>query len=127
MITTKELACNSYSFIGDAVMSLYVREFLVMNGYQRPKDLQALTLRFVSAQSQYEIYAYLNDEANIFNEVEKEWFKKGRNHIGHIPKNGNLKTYQVASGLEAIIGYLYFNDQERLKEIMTMIFEWRKL
>ena len=60
---------------------------------------------------------------NFFNEEELEVFKRGRNAIGHIPKNGDLKTYTIASGIEAITGYLYLEDSKRLDEFFDKVFE----
>ena len=57
-----------------------------------------------------------------FTEKELEIFKRGRNHITHIPKNGDLLSYQTASGLEAICGYLYLCDKERLEALFKEIF-----
>ena len=31
---------TSLAYIGDALMSLYVREYLLSQGYQKPNDLQ---------------------------------------------------------------------------------------
>ena len=64
----------------------------------------------------------MNDQ-NFFNEDELEAYKRGRNHISHIPKNGDLLTYECASGLEAICGYLYLTDKDRLEEFFDKVFE----
>lgn len=126
MISLKEVASNSYAYIGDAYYSLKVREFLVLSGYQKAAMLQKLSINYVSAQSQFEIFHYLQDELQFFTSEELEIYKRGRNTIGHIPKNGNLKTYTVASGFEAIIGYLYLHNKDRLEKMMQCIFAWRK-
>jgi ribonuclease-3 family protein len=62
-------------------------------------------------------------EEGFFKEEELEAYKRGRNHISHIPKNGDLSTYECASGLEAICGYLYLTDKERLKLFFEKVFE----
>lgn len=121
-----EISANSYSFVGDAYHSLAVRMHLVKLGFQQPKTLQKHSLHFVSAKSQYEIFNYLK-ELEIFSQTELEIYKKGRNAINHIPKNGDLITYSVASGFEAIIGYLYIFDQPRLETIYQHIFAWRTI
>lgn len=127
MININEVASNSFAYIGDAYYSLKVREYLVLSGYQKAAMLQKMSINFVSAQSQFEIFNYLMYELNFFNEQEIDIYKRGRNNIGHIPKNGSLKTYSVASGFEAVIGYLYLSNSERLEEMMEIIFKWRKL
>ena len=68
------------------------------------------------------VFNRLND-SNFFTEAELEAYKRGRNHISHIPKNGDLKTYECASGLEAVCGYLYLTDKERLEEFFIEVFK----
>ena len=46
-----------------------------------------------------------------------------RNAIRHIPKNGDRLSYETASGLEAVTGYLYLMESERLDEMFKLIFE----
>ena len=60
---------------------------------------------------------------SFFTEEELEVFKRGRNNIGHIPKNGDRATYECASGLEAVCGYLYLTDKERLDAFFEKVFE----
>lgn len=120
----KEVSSNSLAFIGDAYYSLKVREYLVGCGYNRAKDLQVLCNNYVSAKSQHEIFNHFLEE-NEFSEIELEYFKRGRNHIGHIPKNGDLKTYKTATGFEALVGYLYIVKDPHLDIIFEKMFEWR--
>ena len=120
MIDPTLLNGTSLSFIGDAVYSLYIREYLVSKGIHRANELQKATVSYVSAKGQKGAYDKLI-EADYLTDEEKEVFKRGRNAIGHIPKNGNLKDYSIASGLEAICGYLYLKDQERLKGLFEVI------
>ena len=118
----KEISSNSLSFIGDAVYTLKVREYFINKKHQASKDLQRLCNKYNSAKGQMKIYNLLKEEG-FFNETEEEIFKRGRNHITHIPKNGDLKSYSTASGLEAIVGYLYLSDKKRLDELFKRIFK----
>ena len=61
--------------------------------------------------------------ADNFTEEEIIVYKRGRNGITHIPKNGSLYTYTTASGLEALVGYLYLTNQERLELFFEKMFE----
>ena len=47
-----QLSGNVLAFIGDAVLSLQVRQHLVAQGITKTKQLQELSTRFVSAKSQ---------------------------------------------------------------------------
>lgn len=118
----KEVSSNSLSFIGDAVYTLRVREFLITSKYQSSKALQKFCNSYNSARGQTKVFDRLFGD-DFFTVDELEVFKRGRNHITHIPKNGNLHTYQTASGLEAITGYLYLTNQERLNEMFVEIFK----
>lgn len=118
----KELSANSLSFIGDAVYTLKVREFFINRKYQSSKKLQSLCTHYNCARGQQEVYERLRNQ-NFFTQEELLIFKRGRNHINHIPKNGDLLSYQSASGLEAIVGYLYLTDKERLDIFFNEVFK----
>lgn len=118
----KEVSSNSLSFIGDAVYTLRVREYFINKKYQSPKTLQIKCNRYNSAKGQTIIFRKLL-ENNYFNNEELDAYKRGRNNIRHIPKNGNLETYETASGLEAITGYLYLTDKERLEDFFNEVFK----
>ena len=62
-------------------------------------------------------------DANFLNSDEMDVFKRARNYrsTSH-PKSCDIITYKFATGLEAIIGYLDFeNKKERINEIMKFI------
>lgn len=110
------------AYIGDAVYEVYVREYLIKNGIAKVEDLQKEAVKYVSAKSQCKILSYLMDN-KILTEIELDVVKRGRNYkrASH-PKNTDIITYKMSSGFEAMIGYLYLNnDKERLNEIMNYI------
>lgn len=117
-----DLTGTDLSFLGDAVYSLRVREYYLNQGYRQVKMLQKLCTNYVSAKGQTKVYERLLNDG-FFSETELEIFKRGRNGIRHIPKNGDLKTYTIASGVEAITGYLYLEDRDRLEEFFNKVFE----
>ena len=118
----KQISANSLSFIGDAVYTLKVREFFVNNKFQSSKSLQKLCNGYNCAGGQAKTFKRLND-SGFFSDNELEVYKRGRNHISHIPKNGNRSTYETASGLEAICGYLYLTDKKRLNLFFNEVFK----
>ena len=118
----KELSGNSLSYLGDAVFTLKVREFFLQHHYQSPKTLQKLSNNYNSAKGQRKIFERMRDN-NFFDEKELEIFKRGRNDIHHIPKSSDLVSYEIASGLEAICGYLYLVDKERLNLFFDEVFQ----
>lgn len=118
----KEMSSNSLSFIGDGVYTLKVREYFINKNHQSSKELQRLCNKYNSAKGQMKVYLKLKDKS-FFNDEEYNIFKRGRNHITHIPKNGDLDSYSIASGLEAVVGYLYLTDKNRLEELFKEIFK----
>lgn len=112
----------SLAYIGDAIYEAFIRSQLLKNGDMRVKDLHKKAKNYVSAKSQYLIFDKLEeflikDEINVY--------KRGRNTKVHTKaKNANANEYHVATGLEALIGYLYLSEQkERLNEILTKCYD----
>ena len=118
----KKLSGSALSFLGDAIFTLKVREYYLDQGYQTPKKLQVMCNKYNSAKGQLRVFNRLK-ENNFFKDDELEIFKRGRNDIHHIPKNGDLISYETASGLEAITGYLYITDKKRLEEFFEEVFK----
>lgn len=109
---------NSLAFIGDALLSLWVREYLVSLGITKSDELQKKSVRFVSANSQAAFMQMLLEE-NYLTEDEHRIYLRGRNHKSQSKaKNTDVVTYRVATGFEALMGYLYLAQNEtRLRQI----------
>ena len=121
---TNQLSGSVLSFIGDAILSLKVREFLVSKGYTKAKDLQEKSVIFVGAKGQAAFMQDLIDKA-VLSDHELYIFKRGRNaNMGYVAKNVDVISYRVASGLEALYGYLYYEDIKRLDELFTMMLDF---
>ncbi|MEG0326976.1 MAG: ribonuclease III domain-containing protein [Erysipelothrix sp.] len=106
---------NVLAFIGDAVLSLQVREYLVSIGISKTKQLQETSVKYVSAKAQAN-YMMTLIEADSLTEDEMVMYKRGRNaKSASIAKNADVTTYRIATGFEALWGYLYLTQQnERL-------------
>ncbi len=112
----------SLAYLGDAVYELYIRNYLLNKGNIKVKDLQAQAVKYVSAKAQSDFLdKMLQNE--FLNETEIDVIKRARNHKCHrSPKNTDIITYKKATGLEALIGYLYMNnDKMRIEKIMNYI------
>ena len=59
----------------------------------------------------------------MLREEEHDIFRRARNSkINSSAKNAELSDYKIATGLEAVYGYLYLTgDTERLREILSYI------
>ena len=110
------------AYLGDSIYEVYVREYLINEGIAKVEDLQKEAVKYVSAKSQCKILEYLINN-NMLTEEEMDVVKRGRNYkrASH-PKNTDIITYKMSSGFEAMIGYLYLNNnKDRLDEIMNYI------
>lgn len=105
------------AFIGDSVHTLYVRTKLSINVMQKTGTLHSLTCKQINAVSQSEAMLKLLPSLT---EEEMAVYKRARNSkTGTSAKNASIIEYHIASGFEAIIGYLYLLKQnERLNELL---------
>lgn len=111
------------AFVGDSVYELYVRTLLVSHGSMQVAKLHKRSIAFVKAKSQAEILDEVI-QAEL-TEKEKDIVRRGRNaKSGTVPKNAELMDYKMATGLEALFGYLYLTgDIKRLLHLFNMIRE----
>lgn len=112
------------AYLGDAVYEVYIRNYLIKKGIAKVDELQKEAIKYVSAKSQNKILNYLV-ENNLLKPQELEVVKRGRNYnrLSH-PKNTDILTYKMATGFEALIGYLYLdNNVSRLNIIINCILE----
>ncbi|MDO4465767.1 MAG: ribonuclease III domain-containing protein [Bacillota bacterium] len=115
---------TSLAWIGDAIMSLKVREHLLKKGYRKADVLQKKSSRYCSAKGQSIMLETLVDEG-FFNDKEREILARGRNATIHSKaKNADGKTYLQATALEAVLGYMYlYGHEDRLELCMQRIVE----
>lgn len=109
------------ALLGDAVLSLYVREELLKLGINNANKLNELAVTYVSAKGQVKILNHLTSK-NFLTEEELNTIKRGRNNkkMNH-PKNTDIITYKLSTGFEALLGELYLSNKERLQEILKQI------
>lgn len=109
------------AYIGDAVYEVYIRKYLLSTGTVKVNNLQTMSLDYVSARSQRRHMERLIQN-NFLTEEELDIYKWGRNTHGGKAKNADIVTYRIATGLEALIGKLYLqNNIKRVDEIMNFI------
>ena len=107
------------AYMGDAVYELYVRQMLIEKANTQVDKLHKSAIQIVKAEAQCEAFRKIG---NILTEKEMAVFKRGRNTKSSVPKHSSVMEYRTATGLEALIGYIYISgDTERLNYIMNLI------
>ena len=111
---------EALAYLGDAVFELYVREHLVALGISHAKDLNRLSLSFVTAEEQA---ALLHRIEGCLTAWENDIYHRAYNHKGlKPPKHASYAEYRAATGLEAIIGALHYTGQkERICELLASL------
>lgn len=90
-------------------------------GLTKPNQLHATATKFVSAKAQARLMQQMLEQENFLTEEELEIYKRGRNSKSHtVAKNADVGTYRIATGFEALMGYLYLSGQQaRLEELIN--------
>ncbi|CCI85207.1 ribonuclease III [Lactobacillus pasteurii DSM 23907 = CRBIP 24.76] len=123
-VNPNTLSGQTLAYIGDAVYEIYIRRHLLRGGIVKPQVLQREATYYVSAKAQAALITKLQDE-QLLTEEETAAFKRGRNAKTHTKaKNTSLKTYQLSTGFEAMIGYLDLADEkDRVEELCLWCIE----
>lgn len=115
-INPKEYSSIALAYIGDVYYELYVRDLLVKRGPKHVKKYHEEAISYVSARGQFGVY---NKIKHMLSEEEQAVYRRGRNTKSKPTKNAELAHYKAATGLEALIGYLYLKDDiTRIKELL---------
>lgn len=106
------------AYLGDAVMSLQVREYLIEKGIIHPKRLLEESIQFVSAINQAKFMRLILKE-DWLTETEFKIYRRAYNHkFLSKAKNADIMSYKLATGLEALWGYWYQEKEvERLEQM----------
>lgn len=119
-INAKDLRTYSpltLAYIGDSVFDLIIRSILVNKGNTAVNKLHQRASSVVKAETQAKLVAAISCD---FTEEEMDFYKRGRNSKPHTKaKNASTIEYLEATGLEAVIGYLYLKgDMDRICELV---------
>ncbi len=121
MENVKLLSPSVLAFVGDGVYGLKVRTAL--SAVNRPSgELHKLSVEYVKAAAQAKAFEIIEP---LLTEEEMSVFKRGRNfHTSGTPKSATNREYHIATGLEALFGYLYLiKKQPRIDELFNIIWE----
>ena len=97
------------AYIGDGVFDLIIRTVVVDKGNTSPNELHRHTSSIVKAHTQALMAEALMEELT---EEEHDVYRRGRNAKSFTTaKNATVADYRKATGLEALMGYLYLEDR----------------
>ena len=118
----ERLSPLTLAFMGDAVYELLVRRQLTIQGSMPAHALHQKAVELVRCSAQARAYRLLG---GILTEKELSILKRGRNSSStKCPKHADPIEYRMATGVEALFGYLFLNGEEkRIQELFRNILE----
>ncbi|MCT4586101.1 MAG: Mini-ribonuclease 3 [Peptostreptococcaceae bacterium] len=98
------------AYMGDSVYEIYIRKHVLLNNINfKVNDIHKAVVGYVRASAQAKALNAIMDDLT---EEELKIFKRGRNQKTGVPKNANVGEYRIATGFEALLGYLYIKNQD---------------
>ena len=122
MVDIREQSPLALAFVGDAVYSLLIREYIVREKRYPVSKLNSMSVRYVSAKGQFEALKLIEE---TLTEEEAGWVRRGRNTTKTtVSKHADPEEYRASTGFECLLGYLELTGQkERIKHLVRLILE----
>lgn len=116
-VDVKAYSPLALAYMGDAVFELIIRTMIVSKTNQQVNKYHKKSSSYVKAEAQANLIKKLEP---YLTKEEEAVYKRGRNAKSYTTaKNASMIDYRMATGLEALIGYLYLkNDWKRLMELI---------
>lgn len=113
----KTVSALQLAFIGDAVFEMFSRTIAVSSGNHKITKLHGDAISRENARVQSKMALFLEESLT---EEERSVYRRGRNaDVVTKAKNATVQEYHRATGLEAVIGYLYLSGKpERIAELL---------
>ena len=114
-----QINTSTLAYLGDAVYELMIREWLIEKRPNNVDKSHKAAIKYVSAEGQAKAAKAMMADS-FLTEEEERLLKRARNHrTMSKPANADPRNYKVATGFEALIGYLYLlGEQERLRAVV---------
>ena len=113
----RQIPALTLAYLGDAVYELVIRTMLVEQGTMHVSDLNKAAVGYVRAAAQKDLFKAVE---TMLDEEEMAAFKRGRNvKSNSCAKNASVTDYRIATGFEALVGYLYLNN--RLDRVLELV------
>lgn len=118
----KTLPGLTLAYIGDCIFELVVRTTLVERGLTHVSELNKKSSSIVRAAAQAELLHSIEEKLT---DEEMAVYKRGRNvKSSSTAKNATVVDYRVATGFEALMGYLYLSKRtDRILELCSSVID----
>lgn len=118
----EQMQALALAYIGDSIYDIMSREYVMKNHLGKINDLHRTVSTLVSARAQASFMKELL-ENDILTDIEESIYIRGKNQKNNSKaKNASIMEYKLATGLEAVFGYLYLEKNfERLEEMFNYI------
>ena len=118
-VDIKEYSPLTLAYIGDGIYDLIIRTLVVNKGNKQVQKLHLETSALVNAGTQSKMMRVLQEQLT---EEEHAVYKRGRNAKSVSPaKNQSVTDYRRATGVEALLGYLYLKKEwQRILDLVKM-------
>ncbi|WP_290854273.1 ribonuclease III domain-containing protein [Fervidobacterium sp.] len=120
-VNAEELSSDALAYLGDAVYNLYIKLCVLKD--IKARDLHRLSNIYVSREGQSKA---LEKILPILTEKEKDIVRRGMNSKS-ARKHGNDRLYIKSTGFEALVGYLYLTDRNRLRFLLREGIKWEEV
>ena len=105
----RQVPVLTLAYVGDSAYDLILRTYFAETTMLHGKPLHGKVQAYVTARSQAKIADGLQ---KVLTEEEAAVYRRGKNaHPETVSKHASLTEYHKATGLEALIGYLYLSGQ----------------
>lgn len=113
----EEINLRNYAYLGDAVWELFIREKTILKT-NNSKNLHQITTELVKTHTQSEFLHFLEE---YLSDEEKEISRRARNLPIPVGRKNIQTEYRQATAFEALIGWWYKHNQNRLNEILEIL------
>ncbi|WP_264467926.1 ribonuclease III domain-containing protein [Lacrimispora sp. 210928-DFI.3.58] len=107
------------AYIGDAVYEVMIRTKVINRGSMQVNKMHKHSSELVKAGAQAALFKAIEEELT---EEEHSVYRRGRNAKSFtMAKNATMIDYRMATGLEALVGWLFLTERfDRLAELVSM-------
>lgn len=113
------------AYIGDGIYEIVIRTMIVDEANRQVNKIHKAASDLVKAQTQAKLIHLIMDKLT---EEEVSIYKRGRNAKAVTrAKNASMSDYRMATGFEALIGWLFLTNQsDRMMELIKEALELLK-